>query len=95
MGDLYCSSRLRDAVAALARRLLNSIVPWDDISVVVNRLIALDECPGVRPIAIGETLRRVLTRLCVMLLELMLNWLAALTNFVVILDLVLRVPFTL
>ena len=52
------SSRLRDAVAALARRLLNSIVPWEDISALVaNRLIVLDKCPGVHPIGIGETLR--------------------------------------
>ena len=36
-----------------------------------------------------------LARLCVMLLELMLNWLVVLTNFVAVLDLVLRVPFTL
>ena len=54
------SSRLRDAVAALACRLLNSIVPWEDISaLVVNHLIALDKCPGVHPIGIGETLRHV------------------------------------
>ena len=54
------NSQLCDAVAALARRLLNSIVPWEDISALVaNRLIVLDKCPGVRPIGIGETLQRV------------------------------------
>ena len=54
------SARLRDTVAALARWLTDSIVPWDDIrALACNRLIALDKCP-VRPISIGEMLRFVI-----------------------------------
>ena len=57
------SERLRDAVAELtiARRLANNIVEWDDISTLMaSRLLALDKCPGVSPIGIGEVLRRIL-----------------------------------
>ena len=55
------SAKLRDQVTSVARRLSNSIVSWCDVrSLVACRLVALDKCPGVRPIGIGETLRRII-----------------------------------
>ena len=61
------SSQLRDAVVALSRRLANTIVPWDQISTLVsNRLIALDKCPRVRPVGVGETHRRIVGKVVCM-----------------------------
>ena len=55
------SENLREAMAALTRRLANNIVEWDDIQAMkANKLIALDKCPGVRPIGVGD----VAARLC-------------------------------
>ena len=55
------SERLRDAVAELARHFANSTMQWDDIcALMASRLLALDKCPGVHPIGVGEALRRIL-----------------------------------
>ena len=58
-----CSARCRDAVAPLVSLLGNSIVDWNWIqALLANRLIALDKCPGFRPIGIGKNLRRILSK---------------------------------
>ena len=46
-------AKLCDAMAVLARCLDNTIVEWSDIKALMcSRLVALDKCPGVQPIAI-------------------------------------------
>jgi hypothetical protein len=58
------SMELQAAVAALCEMLANGIVEWKLIrALAANRLVALDKCPGVRPIGIGECLRRILGKI--------------------------------
>eukprot|EP00919_Chromeraceae_sp_WS-2016_P042520 GHVR01101381.1.p1 GENE.GHVR01101381.1~~GHVR01101381.1.p1 ORF type:complete len:305 (+),score=17.62 GHVR01101381.1:158-1072(+) len=58
------SESLRKSVAQLSNSLANELVPWDRIQALLsNRLIALDKSPGIRPIAIGETLRRLIAKI--------------------------------
>ena len=55
------SSELCDTLAAVARRRSTCYVDPNGLSAFVAcRLIALDKCPGVRPIGIGETARRII-----------------------------------
>jgi len=50
-----------NALAFIARRICTEFVdPAGLPTFVACRLIALDKCPGVRPIGIGETIRRVI-----------------------------------
>ena len=55
------STELCDTLAAVARRLSTCFVDPSGLSAFVAcRLIALDKCPGVCPIGIGETVRRII-----------------------------------
>lgn len=57
------SHQLRDAVASLANKLCNHDVEWKQVHALMScRLIALNKNPGVRPIGIGECLRRILSK---------------------------------
>jgi hypothetical protein len=56
-----CSTELCDALAAVGKRICTTFVdPSSLTSFVASRLIALDKCPGVRPIGLGEVGRRII-----------------------------------
>ena len=60
------SKRLREAMASLTRRLSNSIVAWDDICAMkAKKLIALDKCPGIRPIGVGDVADRLCAKIII------------------------------
>ena len=55
------SEEFRVVVASLADWMANSSPPWAVYRArMACRLVALDKRPGVRPVGIGETLRRAL-----------------------------------
>ena len=55
------STDLCDALATMARRICSTYVdPCGLTAFVACHLIALDKCPGVRPIGIGEVARRII-----------------------------------
>ena len=57
------SHDLCNALAAVARRICSSHIHPEDLSAFVAcRLIPLNKCPGVRPIGVGETSRRIIAK---------------------------------
>ena len=55
------SLELYSSVAMVARRICSTLVDPVGLSpLIACRLIALDKCPGVRPIGIGKTVRRII-----------------------------------
>ena len=58
------SDKLCRTVATLARRLATDQVAFEIIEALVRgRLLPLDKCPGVRPVGVGEVLRRLLSKI--------------------------------
>ena len=56
-----CSIDLYQALSMVARRICTTLVDPSGLEAFVAcRLIALDKCPGVRPIGIGEVARRII-----------------------------------
>ena len=57
------STSLCQSLAEIAKRLCTSFVdPQGLAPLLASRLIALDKCPGVRPIGVGDTARRIITK---------------------------------
>jgi hypothetical protein len=62
------SEKLRDSIAALVRCISNSVTQWDDIrALMACSLLGFDKSPGIRPIAVGESLRRIACKTVCML----------------------------
>ena len=55
------NKQLREQIAILAKKLATTIVdPTTLEALICCRLVPLDKCPGIRPIGIGEVLRRLI-----------------------------------
>ena len=57
------SQQLADAMASLARRLCTELVDPESVTAYTSsRLVPIDKNPGVRPVGIGEVVRRIVGR---------------------------------
>jgi len=59
-GHKDASASLTNALASVARRLVTEYVdPQGLEALLANRGIAIDKCPGLRPVGVGEMARRI------------------------------------
>ena len=57
------STQLRETMASLTEWLANTHPPWAAYrALMACRLVALDKCPGVRPVGVGEVYRRLMAK---------------------------------
>ena len=55
------SAGLAESLASVARRLVTEYVdPKPLEALLANRGIAIDKCPGLRPVGVGEMARRII-----------------------------------
>ena len=58
------SYSLTNALASVAKRLATEFVdPTGLEALLANRGIAIDKCPGLRPVGVGEIARRIIGKL--------------------------------
>ena len=59
----HASTDLFNSLALVARKICTTYVdPQGLAALTANRLIALDKCPGVHPIGVGEIVRRIISK---------------------------------
>uniref|UniRef100_A0A0G4GC64 Reverse transcriptase domain-containing protein n=1 Tax=Chromera velia CCMP2878 TaxID=1169474 RepID=A0A0G4GC64_9ALVE len=55
------SRELREELVILATEMGGRVFEWDQVKALITyQLVVLDKCPGVRPVGIGEAIRRLL-----------------------------------
>ena len=64
------SASLRESIAKLVEWLANGYPHWAAYRAMMwSRLVGLDKCPGVRPIGIGDILRRLVCKVLLIVVE--------------------------
>ena len=66
----HASTDLCNSLALVARKICTTYVdPQGVAALTANRLIALDKCPRVRPIGVGEIVRRIISKVVLFVIK--------------------------